>query len=85
MHSSNIAKAQFVLIKRGSESPHTSEDEESFIDLLNFFFIILLFEFLHIVKSLLVGVHILAEFINNGSQSVDLSELTNWSNMLFVF
>jgi hypothetical protein len=79
-----IAEAEFILIKRCTKGPHTSEKEEGLINLFDFFFIVILFKTLHVIILFFISDDLFAKFINNCDESVDLSKLTNWGNMSLV-
>jgi len=79
-----VAEANFILFKGGTEGPHTGENEEGFIDLLDLLFNIILLKFLQVVVLLLVSRKFLAELVDDGGQRVNLSEFANRCNVLLV-
>jgi hypothetical protein len=50
-----IAEAGLILIKRGTESPHTCENEEGFVDGLDLILLIIFTETFHVISLGFIG------------------------------
>ena len=66
-----VGEGKLVLIKGGTISPHTSEDEEGFVDGLDLIFFVVLFVSLHHVVKCFLLTEIVVKVINNCAKSAD--------------
>lgn len=73
-----------VLVEGSTISPHTCEYEESFVDNLDRFLIIVLAELLEVVILLFISVELYVKLINNRSKTLDAGHVTSWSNVGLV-
>jgi hypothetical protein len=74
-----------VLAEWSTEGPHESEDEEGFIDLLDFLVLSFFLESLDLVVIVLSASEISVERVNDAGESLDLAHVADWSNLLSVF
>jgi hypothetical protein len=51
----SITEGKFILVKRGTEGPHTGKEEEALIDLFDFLFLSFFLKFLQVIVLSLVG------------------------------
>jgi hypothetical protein len=76
-----ITELEPVLVERSTIGPHTSENEETFIDKLDSVLIVLLSQLLEALILLFVVVELPVELVNDASKTLDALHVTDWSDV----